>query len=100
MILLRAAVTEKPSVEILEREVESYGRVVTEHAAPVASPEGQDAFFTDRAVDEIEHSFELLLSRVVADDGDVALLGLEEELGSLDWGHDGVDDARHHGSGE
>uniref|UniRef100_A0A0D3BC94 glutathione transferase n=1 Tax=Brassica oleracea var. oleracea TaxID=109376 RepID=A0A0D3BC94_BRAOL len=33
-------------------------------------------------------------------DGDVALLGLKAELGSLDWGHDRVDDASHHRSGE
>ena len=33
-------------------------------------------------------------------DGDVALLGLKEELGSLDWGHDRVADASLHSSGE
>ena len=51
-------------------------------------------------MDEIEHSFEASLPGGVSDDGDVALLGLEEELGSLDWGDDGVDDASHDGSGE
>lgn len=38
MILLRAAVAEDVSVEVLEGEVESDGRVVAKHAASVASP--------------------------------------------------------------
>lgn len=57
-----------------------------------------DSFFTDQAVDEVEHSFESCL--LPRGEGDAALLGLEEELGSLDWSYDGVYDAAHYGPGE
>lgn len=85
-------------MEYLEGEVEGDGGVVPEDAAPVPPPKRQEPFVPHAPVYAIDHPLEP--PPPAADDGEVALLGLEDELGALDRRDDGVDDAAADGGGK
>lgn len=83
--------------EYLEGKIESDGRVVAKNTAAIASPKRENAFFSNRTDDTIDHALESRTS--TPKNGQVALLGLQQELGSLDWGHDRVHNPAHHRPG-
>jgi hypothetical protein len=72
----------------LEGEIDGERGVVAKHAADVAAPEGEDAFVFGDSDDAVEEALVALVLAV--HDDHVAVLGLQEELGALHGGDDGV----------
>lgn len=78
----------------LEREIECDGRIITKNTAAIATPQRENAFFPDSAEYEINHALEF--ATATGNNSQIAFLSLQQKLGPLDWGHNGVNHPTHH----
>lgn len=78
----------------LEGEIESDGRVIAKNTAAIAPPERENAFVLDSTDDAIKHAFEPSTA-CCSNNGDVALLGLQQKLRSLNRGDNRVHNPTH-----
>ena len=76
-------------VEVLEGEVESLGGEVSDDVSQVTSPEGTEALLLDDSLEAVTNT----VVSVLGLDGLGGVLHLEEQLDSLDRGHDGLRDS-------
>lgn len=79
----------------LEREIEGHRRIVTNNTAAIASPQRENPFFPDRTRYAIKHALES--ATPTRHNGQIALLGLQQQLRPLNWGHNRVHDTTHQG---
>jgi len=79
----------------LEGEIEGHRRIVTNYTAAIASPQRENAFFPDRSCYAIKHALES--ATPTRHNGQIALLGLQQQLRPLNWGHNRVHHTAHQG---